>query len=116
MDPVQQYLKYVEQQQFNFHKNLIRVILTFSNIRVLLLFIERQKKRVQKVWPKNLVYEKTFWLSSRTPHAFTIYYKLIKINVLNLKFLTSTKKTNICISDSLINYTKSVYKVKTPQT
>ena len=42
-------------------------------------------------WSKDLVYEKTFRLSSRTPHAFTIYYDVIKYNFKNLKFLTFNK-------------------------
>ena len=43
------------------------------NYFLYLLFIE--KKSAQKVWSNDLVYEKTFRLWSRTPHAFTISYE-----------------------------------------
>ena len=47
-----------------------------------LMFIERQKKGAQKVWSTDLVYVKTFRLSSRTPHAIKITLKkyIIKIS------------------------------------
>ena len=38
--------------------------------------IFKDKKRTQKVWSKEFVYEKTFRLSSSTQHAFTISYEL----------------------------------------
>ena len=41
-----------------------------------------------------MLHDKTFRLSSRTSHTFTMYYKPIKINFQNLKLITSTKKTS----------------------
>ena len=48
----------------------------FDNYFFYLLFID--KKSAQKVWSNDLVYEKTFRLSSRTLHALKISYELKK--------------------------------------
>ena len=49
---------------------ILSILLVLINI----LFIERKKKvKVQKVWFMDLVHEKTFRLSSRTPHAYKVF-------------------------------------------
>ena len=43
----------------------------FLNFYICILYIERLKK-AKKVWSKDIMHEKTFRLSSRTPHAYKI--------------------------------------------
>ena len=38
-----------------------------TNQRGLFFFVEKKKKNAQKIWSKDLVYEKTFQLSNHTP-------------------------------------------------
>ena len=45
-----------------------------------------------KTLSKDLMYERTFRLSSRTPHSFTAYYELIPINFSTFQ-LKQTKQT-----------------------
>ena len=79
--------------QLNFSIVLLKFSSLIKNLTAIIAYLTTKEKR-SKVWSKDLVYEKTFRLSNRTPHAFSIYYELIKINFQNLKFLASTKKTN----------------------
>ena len=50
-------------------------------------YLLNDKKRAQKVWSKDLKYEKVFRLSSQTPMLYLFY---IKIDVLT--FLVSVKE------------------------
>lgn len=42
------------------------------------MFNERQEKNTKQVSSKDFVYKKAFYLLSRIPHDFKIYYKLVK--------------------------------------
>ena len=45
------------------------------------MFIKRHKKSAQRIWSKDLMYEKTFWLSShKLKIPFNVLYRTVQNN------------------------------------
>ena len=59
----------------------------FARGELYIYYLLNDKKCAQKVWYKDLVYKGSFRLSSRTPHAYKVCYKLLHIVFLSLKYL-----------------------------
>ena len=70
-----QIIKKKYEKTFLTYKESGKIIVV--NIYKNILLIGPQKKR-SKVWPINLMYEKTFGLSSLNQNAFKVYNELVK--------------------------------------
>ena len=65
-------MKALFQTRYTKNKNTICIVLL------------NEKKSAQKVWSKDLMHEKTFRLSSQTPHAYTVSQELLLIDFINI--------------------------------
>ena len=68
--------------------------------------LSNEKKSAQKVWSKDLMYEESFRLSRRIPHAFTVPYDLnfffYNLHSETLRNKTINKMKEIKIKQKLI--------------